>query len=210
MTSPSSEDPTSPQPGGAAGESSSAPPPPEQPFDPYRFGAPDTPPPPEYAPPGYVPPPPPPTPPAQPPPYGAYTPYPGSQPGPAYGPPGQFGPPGSPYPPGPYLNQYPQPPRGNGRATAGMILGIVSIVLFFFSILDAIPVILGFIFAGLGLGDSRRNGSGRSRAIAGMICAGIGAVFAIVWTVVILTRLHPCMSLNRGSSAFNSCVRNRL
>jgi hypothetical protein len=192
---------------------------PAEPFDPYRFGAPAHPVPPEYAPPGYIPPvPQPPASPAGPPagqpyPYPGYSPYPGQpypgapgQPGPA-GPPGQ----GYPYPPPQYLTQYPQPATGNGKATAGLVLGILSIVLFWTTIFDAIPVILGVIFGFLGLNEAKRTGRSRGMAIAGIVCGFVGAVFAIVFTVWIINRIQPCVNAyNSGSSEFNSCVRHRL
>jgi hypothetical protein len=184
----------------------------EEPFDPYRFGPPDHPVPPEYAPPGYVeqgytPPPstPPPTTPAPGPTTPAGSGYPGYQPYPTVPPPGgRFG-----YPPPP-MHPYQQPKTGNGKATAGLVLGIVAIVFFWLSILDVIPVVLGLIFGSLGLSESRRTGSGRGQAIAGIVCAAIGAVLAIVFTVVIWTRISPCRDFPSGSAEFNSCVRRHL
>jgi hypothetical protein len=184
---------------------------PAAPFDPYRFGAPTHPVPPEYAPPGYVPPapqpqaPPPLQPAGQPYPYPGYSPYPG--------PPGQPGPAGQPYPypPPQYLTQYPQPATGNGKATAGLVLGILSIVLFWTTIFDAIPVILGVIFGFLGLNEAKRTGRSRGVAIAGIVCGFVGAVIAIAFTAWIIHRIQPCVnSYNSGSTQFNSCVRHHL
>jgi hypothetical protein len=134
-------------------------------------------------------------------PYQPYQPYPTTPPpgGGAYG-----------YPPPPF-QPYPQPKTGNGKATAGLVLGIASIVFFWLSFFDAIPIVLGLIFGTLGLSEARRSGSGRGQAIAGIVCAAIGAVLAIVLTVVILTRLRPCLdNYNSGSPAFNSCVHHRI
>jgi hypothetical protein len=205
---------------------------PAAPFDPYRFGAPTHPVPPEYAPPGYVPPvpqpqaPPPDQPAGQPYPYPGYSPYPGQpgapgqpypgQPYPGQPYPGQPGAPGQPgqgypYPPPQYLTQYPQPATGNGKATAGLVLGILSIVLFWTTIFDAIPVILGVIFGFLGLNQAKHTGRSRGVAIAGIICGFVGAVLAIIFTVWIIHRIQPCVnSYNSGSAEFNSCVRHHL
>lgn len=190
----------------------------EQPFDPYRFGAPEHPVPPEYAPPGYQPPPSAPVPPAYPPPPG-YEQPPGSVPPAGYGYPGYqqpFGGQPAPYAGGPYpyppaYSQYPLPKTGNGKATAGLILGIISIVFFWLSFFDAIPAVLGLIFGFLGLNESKRTGSGRGQAIAGIVCAFVGAALAIILTVVIVTRLRPCFdNYNSGSAEFNSCVRHHI
>lgn len=187
-------------------------PPAEQPFDPYRFGAPEHPVPPEYAPPGYQPPP------TFAPPQGYDQPPPAAQPGYGYQgyqqqPYGAQPPPyaGGPYPYPPPYSQYPLPKTGNGKATAGLILGIISIVFFWLSFFDAIPVVLGLIFGFLGLNESKRTGSGRGPAIAGIVCALVGAALAIVLTVVIVTRLQPCFdNYNSGSAEFNSCVRHHI
>lgn len=174
-----------------------------EPFDPYRFGAPEHPVPPEYAPPGYQPPPPAAQPPTQ------YPGYPGGYPGqPTY--PGQ---PGQPYPAPPpqYLTQYPPPQAGQGKAIAALVLGIISIVFFWMSFLDAIPILLALIFGSLALSDSKRTGLGRGQAIAGLVCAVVGAALAIVLTVVIVTRLQPCFdNYSSGSAAFNKCVQDRI
>jgi hypothetical protein len=195
-------------------------------FDPYRFGAPDHPVPPEYAPPGYVPPAPPaaPAPPAtpseQPPPppgYGEYPPYAGGQP---YGqqpyPGGQQQQPYQPYPgayyPPPPWTQYPPPPRAsNGKATAALILGIVSIVFFWTSIFDVVPVVLAIVFGSIAINDSKRsNGTGRSMAVSGIVCGVIGALLAITFTVVVYTRIKPCLEeYDQGSSAQNTCIRDK-
>jgi hypothetical protein len=177
----------------------------DEPFDPYRFGAPEHPVPPEYAPPGYVPPPQ--APPAAPP-YGGFGPYPGGPGGP--GAPGPGAAPPYQYPPPPY-SPYPLPKTGNGKAVAGMVLGIISIVFFWLTVLDAIPVVLGLIFSILGLNEAKRTGSGRGQAIAGIICSAIGAVFAVIFVVVVFSRIRYCIdNYNSGSSEFNNCVRHRL
>jgi hypothetical protein len=189
-------------------------------FDPYRFGKPDFPVPAEFAPPGYQPPPP-----TEPPPgygspqYGA----------PAYGPPaGQpYGqPPGPPYPAGqypngpggygpippPYGGQYPPQKAGNGKATASLVLGIASILLCWLVFLDAIPVILALIFGALGRAQAVRDprSGGKGMALAGMICAVVGAIAAIALTVVYTRIAHDCSSYNTGTTAFNDCLRRHI
>lgn len=182
----------------------------EAPFDPYRFGAPDVPPPPEYAPPGYVPP-------AAPPPSApTYS----GMPYPPYGTP----PPGAATPPYPQPPHYPQPagdpyrapgyppPGGgsNGRAVTSLVLGILSIVFCFTSLLDAVLVVLAIIFGALGLSESKWKHVGRGQAVAGLTCAAVGAVLAIAFTVWAVHVTRACDGYSSGSSAYEQCIRNHL
>jgi len=174
---------------------------PEEPFDPYRYGAPEHHVPAEYAPPGYI------QPPVTPRPLPSYPP---TQQGPGYPPgPGYPGP-GYPYQaPGAYAQQYPQPRTGNGKAIAALVLGILAIVFCWTSIFDVVLVALAVIFGFLGLSDAKRSGGGRGMAISGLVCALVGAILATVLTVVIYSRLGHCVNdFNRGSSAYNNCVQN--
>jgi hypothetical protein len=200
----------------------------EQPFDPYRFGAPEHPVPPEYAPPGYRPPPPtqPPAEMQQPQAYPGYAggpyadqPYPGQpysgQPYPGQPYSGQPYP-GQPYPgqqypyPPPYATQYPPPKTGNGKAIAGLVLGILAILFCWTSILDIVLVALGLIFGFLGIGEARRTGSGRRMAITGVVCALVGALAATLMTVWYFQRIQPCLdNYAQNSVAYNQCLHER-
>jgi hypothetical protein len=178
---------------------------PEQPFDPYRFGAPEHPVPPEYAPPGYRPPPP-----TTPPSYGH--PQPGSgYPLPGYPP---SGPPGpgypAPLPPG-YAQQYPQPRTGNGKAIAALVLGILAIFFCWTSIFDVVFIALAAVFGFLGLGAAKHGVGGRGMAISGLVCALVGALFATILTVVIYSRIRPCLDVydRNNTSQYNACIRHR-
>ena len=225
-------------------------PPEDQPFDPYRYGAPEYPVPPEFAPPGfeqggYQPPQPDLPPelaqdpygqnpyvpgsfagltgqepinldkstggqhgsgsfgPQNPDPYGQNpygqnpsgydgSPQPGQQgyPTPGYPPPGYpqqgypqqgFPPPGYPPPPG---YAYRQPGPGHGKAVAGLVLGILSIVFCWASFVDLLLLVPGLIFSILGLSDARAGRGGRGLAMSGLICTIAGVVLAIVMTIV--------------------------
>lgn len=180
-------------------------------FDPYRFGAPDHPIPPEYAPPGYRPPPPPayPAAPTQPP--GR----PGQQPGPP-------GPPLHPYaggpvsytpgPPPPYGMPYPPPRRTAGKAITSLVLGIGSIVLSILSIFDIVLIALAVIFGVLALVEANRSPGrpGRGMAIAGLVCATVGAVLAVLLTVWFVGAARHCTQYDNGSSQFQNCFRDHL
>ena len=192
-------------------------------FDPYRFGAPEHPVPPEYAPPGYVAPPP--AAPEQAAAYQQYPPYAGGQPSynqpygqQPYGqqpyaggqqPYGQQPYAGGYYPPPPWT-QYPPPRTGNGRSIAALVLGIASILFFWTSIFDIVPVVLAIVFGSIGINDAKRRGNGRSMAVSGIVCGVIGALLAITFTVVVYSRIKPCLDeYDQGSSAQNTCIRDK-
>jgi len=194
-------------------------------FDPYRFGAPEHPVPPEYAPPGYVPPvqmpqvPPPPDP---------NTAYPAAYPPPNYPPQGYQGyppagyqgypppgyQPGPGYPPMPpnYSAQYPAPRTGNGRATAGLVLGVASILLCWTVIFDIVFIALGVVFSSLGRAAAQREPhlGGKGVATAGLICSAVGLVLAVVLAVVVVRAAHACNAYDSNSSDFRNCVQHYL
>jgi VanZ family protein len=169
-------------------------------FDPYRFGAPEQPVPPEYAPPGYRPPEP------------AYPP-PGHRP-PA--PQGGYGPPAyqpGPPPPQPYaVPYYAHARRGTGKAIASLVLGIASIILSILSVFDVIFIALAVIFGVLGLTEANRSPhrEGRGMSIAGLVCAGVGAVLAVVLTVWFVGAATHCTQYDSGSTQFQNCFRDHL
>jgi hypothetical protein len=182
------------------------------PFDPYRFGLPDKPVPPEYAPPGYV------FPAAQPPaaeppapanPWAPPRPLPRpSQPGsPTYPTYPQYG---APEPP--LHHGYVQPKPGNGKCVAALILGIASVLLFWTTVFDAIPAILAIVFGTMGLSEARNRGTGgRGLAIAGLICAAVGAIAAIAFTAFILHVTNQCGGLShQNDPGFKQCVQHKL
>jgi uncharacterized protein DUF4190 len=162
----------------------------DAPFDPYRFGKPEHPVPPEYAP------------------YG--TPYPGP-----YGPPpGNVAPGPTSYgaPPPPNWNAYPAPQAGNGKAVASLVLGIVSIVMCWLTLFNAVFIVLALIFGVLALNDSRsRNGAGRGMAVAGLVCCAVGTAATVLVTVWFLHAVDKCGGIdNRTSSSFQQCVQDHL
>lgn len=96
----------------------------------------------------------------------------------------------SPQPQGPqYGPPQPPPPRGNGMATAALVLGILTIVFAFIpvaGIFVAIP--LGVIALGLGIPGlivSGKRRSGRGTSIAGMVLAVLAFILAGVMTAAV-------------------------
>ena len=140
-------------------------------------------------------------------------------PAPGYGPPPvRPAPPQTPYiPPPPYPAQYapgqagyprytvyptyPYPAYrpyyrvpGSGKATASLVLGIISLVFAWMSFLSVVAVVCGAV--GLILGSIARRElppeQSRGAATAGLVCSIIGLVFAVIvltLSIVFLTRL---------------------
>ena len=68
-------------------------------------------------------------------------------------------------------------PRKNGMATAGMICGIIGIVLCWFPFLGLIAGLLGIVFGAIGMSRAGRLGNvGKGAAITGLVC-GIMSFF---------------------------------
>lgn len=89
--------------------------------------------------------------------------------------------------------QYSNPPQyGNyshpssGKATASLVLGIISLVFFWMSFFAIVSVICSII--GIVLGNSARKElspeQGKGRATAGLVCSIIGLVLSVIMLVV--------------------------
>lgn len=113
--------------------------------------------------------------------------YPGSGDASGYGgqqwnppppPPGQYG-----YPPQPY-GQYgrPQAPQPNGLATAGMVVGIISVVLFWVPFLGIVLGILAISFGGVGVARANRGATNKGQAVAGLV---LGIVCLALYAIAI-------------------------
>ena len=83
----------------------------------------------------------------------------------AYPPPGHYG------PPPPYGGYYAPPQQGNGLAVAGMVCGIVGVVLFWIPVLSWILAILAIIFGGVGIAKGNSGAPTRAWASPGSCSA---------------------------------------
>jgi len=72
-------------------------------------------------------------------------------------------------------------------AVAGMVLGILALVLCWFPFVNWILALLGIIFGALGIGRANRVGKGKGMAITGLVCGVLGAVLGIVLVVLALS-----------------------
>jgi hypothetical protein len=86
----------------------------------------------------------------------------------------------------------PAEPGGNGLAVAGMVCGVVAVVIAwvpFVAVLGLITALVGLALSIPGLARSRRTGSRRAFAIAGIItsaCALVLGVLGVVLTVALV------------------------
>jgi hypothetical protein len=79
---------------------------------------------------------------------------------------------------------YQQQP-GNGLAVAGMVLGIIAIVLCWVPFLDQVLALLAIIFGAIGNSKAGKiGGKGKGMAVAGLIMGIIGMILGIAIIVM--------------------------
>lgn len=69
-----------------------------------------------------------------------------------------------------------RPPAGNGLAIAGMTLGIVSLPMCWTGLLALVLIVLGIVFSSIGIRNASHGAPHKGMAIAGLVCAIIGAL----------------------------------
>jgi hypothetical protein len=109
------------------------------------------------------------------------------------------------YGPAPQYGYQPyQQPLGAGMATTGMVLGIVGIVLCWTAFGGMLLGLLALVFGIIGLQRVRRGeGSGRGRAITGIVTGALGLVLGVVFLFVWLAVFR-----SSGFTDYVTCVRN--
>jgi hypothetical protein len=134
---------------------------------------------------------------------------------PGYLPPGPplYAPPGYGYPQPPPGYGYPPPPPGHGKAIAGLVLGILGLVLCWVPILDIPLWILALVFSILGRSEAKKGAGGGGQATAGLVCAIIATVANIVLSVLIFTiglsGERSCADqYGRGTTQYENCMNN--
>lgn len=100
---------------------------------------------------------------------------------------------------------------GNGIALAGMVCGIVSLVIGwvpFVGLLGLVAAIVGLILSIPGLARAKQTGERRSFAIAGIVTSSIGLVvgaLGIVFAVVLLRAVQRFESPGPHDAGLGSC-----
>ena len=96
---------------------------------------------------------------------------------------------------------------GNGKAVAGLVLGIASVVLFFFTVFDIIPIALAYVFSIQGLQATKRGKGQRGLALAGIVLASVATVILIAVVAFLAVRINHCQQHHdQGTKAYNQCV----
>ncbi|MCL8017652.1 DUF4190 domain-containing protein [Streptomyces sp. AS02] len=104
-----------------------------------------------------------------------------------YGYPGGHG-----FPPGPGVGGYygwpgMQALPSNGMGTAGLVLGIISAVIFCMWPVAIVVGVLAVIFGAIGMGKARRGeATNRGQALAGVICGVAGLVLSLVMLAFVI------------------------
>lgn len=111
------------------------------------------------------------------------------------------------YPPG---QQYvpPGPPGGyqNGLGTAGMVLGIIALVLFWTIFVGIICGVLAIIFSLIGRGRANRGqATNGGQAVAGLVTGVIAVVFSIGFITLVVTSENSCVQFGTDTT---SCSGN--
>lgn len=98
----------------------------------------------------------------------------------------------------------PQPTGGNGLAIAGMVVGIVGLVMFFMPVGGPVVSLVGLILSLVGLRHAATvGGRGKGMAIAGIACAACGLLIGLFVTIVVLRDFDD----RRRSKRFDSEVQ---
>ena len=78
----------------------------------------------------------------------------------------------------------------NGLATASLVLGILSLVLFFTFVIAWVLGNLAVIFGGIGVSRANQGAPNRSMAVAGLVLGIAALVVGILFIALITTSVH--------------------
>lgn len=81
-----------------------------------------------------------------------------------------------------------QNPPGRGLQIAGLVLGIISLVVIF-TWVTAVCGILGVILGGVGMSKAKKMGAPTGMGLAGVICGAIGTIGSIAFLVFIFASI---------------------
>jgi len=94
--------------------------------------------------------------------------------------------------------------EGNGLAVAGLVVGIVAVVLCWFPFVNWVLGILAIIFGGVGLSKANRiGGKNKGMAIAGLI---LGLVGLILGTVLFVMAMRVAKDFERYDRMHGSTI----
>ncbi len=86
-------------------------------------------------------------------------------------------------------------PASNGPATAGMVLGILGVALFWLPVIGFVMAIIAVVLGGVGLSRSNLGGGGRGQAIAAIVLGVLGIILPILVFAAILNVSHQIQQI---------------
>ena len=86
-------------------------------------------------------------------------------------------------------------------AVAGLVLGILGLVLCFVAILGWILAVLGIIFGAVGIAKANKVGRGKGMAIAGLVCGALGLIIGIAIQVLVVSAFTDYMKKGKRTEA---------
>jgi hypothetical protein len=76
-----------------------------------------------------------------------------------------------------------------------MVVGIVSIPLFFLNWIDIIIGIVGLVLSIVGLNKAKRlGGTGRGMAVAGIVTSAVGILAAVIFLIAVVMAVNEAQS----------------
>ena len=79
------------------------------------------------------------------------------------------------------------PVKTNGLAVASLVLGILSLLLFFTVVPPFILGILAVVFGAIGISRANQGAGGKGMAVAGLVCGALGVVVAILFIALFVS-----------------------
>jgi hypothetical protein len=102
-------------------------------------------------------------------------------------------------------------PRSNGMAVAGMVLGILALVLFWFPVVNLIVAILGVVFSVIGMRRANLlGGMNKGFAVAGLATAIVGLVIGVVMILAVVAIPAFLSYTHKSKSSEATTMLNRL
>ncbi len=91
--------------------------------------------------------------------------------------------PGAPHP---YPYPYPPPQGGNGLAVAGMVCGIVGLVLCWIPVFGWMVAVVGIVLGAIGWSKANKGARNKGMAVAGVACGVAGILLGVTLFLLVM------------------------
>lgn len=92
-------------------------------------------------------------------------------------------------------------PQGNGLAVAGMVVGIVGLVLFWVPYVGGVVSLVGLVLGAVGIARANKVGRGKGMAIAGVACGLCGVIANIYTSYMVMSAFNHYVGKSRTVEA---------